>query len=144
MTTPVTAEVPLPTYATYFDARILISAEDLSASRFDNWTRRWQFVALPPSPTKPDKLVMFYRHQENPTHRATWRSSTFREYSTMLSQYQATLSEQVTSSALASIGPPIVVGLTPSEINEYVIDRKTPWKVLERAGRQARKLGFRI
>jgi hypothetical protein len=143
MTAPA-AEVPLPTYATYFDVRLLASTDDVVASRADNWVRRWQFIALPPEPTKPDKLVMFFREQANRTNRSIWRSSVFREYATMQSQYMATISEKVTASAMAWLSPAIVVGLTPMEITEYVVNRKTPWKVLERANRQARLLGWKI
>lgn len=149
MTVPVPATVDGISpwvFATYMDARALNTIEDLTAGRLDAWTGRHQFVALPMDPEwgKGGRLRMFHREQNAPSHRAVWRSNTYRSYESMLSQYNAVIADNYVPLARGWISPPIVVRLTPAENAMYSVDNKTPWKVLERAGRVSRKLGFRI
>ena len=141
MTTP----MPERYFASYFDA-VKYPPDPDPAKTFpvDDWRRRWQWIVMPRLPRAgPDSgFVVFSRQQNDKTHRAVWRSTTYRTHDAVLESY----SQFLHANHRAVPRDPIVVELSAAEVIEYVGEgrRKTPWEVINRAKRRARKLGYTI
>jgi len=131
-------------FASYFDVVTYPASPDPTVTfPVDNWSQRWQWIVMPrPLGAPPETpIFVFNRHQNDKTHRAVWRNQGYRDLSVLTSTYQAFLRER--SNRVPR--DPIVVELSATEVAEYVGGMKrTPWEVIKRAQRAARKLGYTI
>jgi hypothetical protein len=110
------------------------------------WQTRTQWIAMPRYPGHTVNIV-YSRYQHSMKHKPTWQSYHYSNLNTL---------KDAVASSVAAVGqayeptlrPPIVVELTLDELRDYVYDinkTKTPWKVLQRATRVAKKHhGFTI
>lgn len=139
------APVPPPRYfAMYLDLVVFTDSEQSTANP-DLWTQRWQWIVMPRLPARVS-YVVFHRHQHGREHRAVWKSDTYVGPDRLLTSYES-MSTQLSHRFIVKEHPPIVVELSAFEVDESIggSRRKTPWPVLNRATRVAKRLhGFTI
>jgi hypothetical protein len=143
-TPPTPPALPVRYYASYFDVvQYRPSPDPLVVPPVDDWAQRWQWIVMPKAPHghPDDPHYVFSRHQNNKTHRSVWRNTAYRGLPALFESYENFLHGR---GALVPRDP-IVVELSETELTEYVVgSRKTPWEVIKRAQRAARKLGYTI
>lgn len=129
-------------YATYFEA-VRVDPNLPETDRERLWINRWQYVVMPKHPVTQSGHVVFQRYQNNQQNRSTWKGYLMRD---PLKGLRSNL-DQLQLRDHVILHPPIVVALTPAEVDSYVGDHnhyKTPWEVLNRATPVARRLGFKL
>lgn len=145
MTTPTPPTLVPPTrfFASYFDVVKYPASPDPTATfPIDNWAERWQWIVMPhlPESHPSNQFVVFNRHQNSKTHRAIWRSNSY-DLNSLTNTYAAFLHERKNRVPR----DPIVVELSLAELKDYIDgQRRTPWEVIKRAQRAARRLGYTI
>lgn len=126
-------------FATYLEVVKFSPADDDASA--DAWQLRWQWIVMPRLAINQPHVV-FSREQFSKKHRPTWRDSDYDNVGVVTNEYVATVA--ATNAEWTAVGrAPIVVELLPHELRECVGDpthRVTPWPVIKRARRVAKKL----
>jgi hypothetical protein len=139
--------MPAKYYGLYLESILAATPEQRQAmAKPADWYERMQMVVIQPL-VPDDPFAVHYRFTAYPTQRPTWEhtkrgtvegtSSLVEVFFGGLTPMSAVRVNWETQSDRVVVRPPIVVGLTYKEATEY--QTKTPWEVLNRAGRVAKK-----
>lgn len=124
--------------------------EYVATNVITDWAR-YQYLIFPPRPTivgnvitagEYQEHVIFYRYQPSKTKRPQWKKHTVLDAKRWHRDNCADLVDGKYSPW--TLSPLIVAPISLSELSNAISQRQTPWSVLERCVRIAKKHGYQI